>query len=38
MTEGHAGIEIHGAHGWLVGVVVNGELTYLFVSAMALTR
>ena len=26
MTEAHAGIEIHGAHGWLVGVVVNGEL------------
>ena len=26
MTEGHAGIEIHGARGWLVGVVVNGEL------------
>ena len=26
MTEAHAGIEIHGARGWLVGVVVNGEL------------
>ena len=26
MAEGQAGIEIHGARGWLVGIVVDGEL------------